>query len=83
MTRCISLYGFTGGSYAIPNCDRFNDNALQIDDPTVFGNAIADSAGIATIEVRIPRRASGVTVLIQAAVPDRCAINEYSLVTFE
>jgi probable HAF family extracellular repeat protein len=69
------LYSRHGGGARIPGCD-LQQNALQLDSPTVIGTAIADANGVATITRTVPPVARGQTILFQAVVQNECAISQ-------
>ncbi len=76
------LYSRHGGGTPIPGCD-LQQNALQLDSPTVIGSAIADSNGVASITRSVPLLARGQTILFQAVVQNECAISQLVVHTFE
>jgi len=81
-TKVCFVWGRHGGGELIPGCD-VTINALQIDNPKVAGNAVADEDGVATLEGVIPQKASGATLLLQAVVPGDCAISNLVVQEFE
>jgi len=81
-TKVYFVWGRHGGGELIPGCD-VTINALQIDNPKVAGNAVADEDGVATLEGVIPQKASGATLLLQAVVPGDCAISNLVVQEFE
>ncbi len=76
------LYSRFGGGTIIPGCD-LQQNALQLDNPTVIGTAIANQQGVATITRPVPLIARGQTILFQALVPGECAISQLVVHRFE
>ncbi len=80
--RVTFLYSRFGGGMRIPGCD-LQQNALQLDSPTVIGTAIADQSGVATITRTVPPVARGQTILFQAVVQNECAISQLVVHTFE
>lgn len=76
------VYGRHGGGFQIAGCD-LQENALQIDSPTIIGSAVADASGHATIDRFVPPIARDRTILIQAVVADECAISELMVTTIE
>ncbi|MCL4198480.1 MAG: hypothetical protein KJZ69_13420 [Phycisphaerales bacterium] len=76
------MYSRKGGGAAIPGCD-LQQNAIQLDSPTVIGTAIADQNGIATITRTVPPIARGQTILFQAVVQNECAISHLVVHQFE
>ncbi len=80
--RVTFLYSKTGGGTRIPGCD-LQQNALQLDSPTVIGAAVADSNGVASITRTVPPVARGQTILFQAVVQGECAISQLVVFRFE
>ncbi|MCC6907904.1 MAG: hypothetical protein IT430_08205 [Phycisphaerales bacterium] len=80
--RVIFLYSRHGGGTRIPGCD-LQQNALQLDQPTIIGSAIADQNGVASITRTVPLIARGQTILFQAAVQNECAISQLVVWRFE
>ncbi len=80
--RVVFLYSRRGGGTRIPGCD-LQQNALQLDQPTVIGSAIADANGVATITRNVPLIARGQTILFQAVVQNECAISQLVVHEFE
>ncbi|MCL4196922.1 MAG: hypothetical protein KJZ69_05460 [Phycisphaerales bacterium] len=80
--RVVFLYSRHGGGERIPGCD-LQQNALQLDSPTVIGTAIADANGVATITRTVPPIAQGQTILFQAVVQNECAISQLVVHRFE
>jgi len=80
--RVVFLYSRHGGGERIPGCD-LQQNALQLDSPTVIGTAIADQNGVATITRTVPPIARGQTILFQAVVQNECAISQLVVHRFE
>ncbi len=80
--RVTFLYSRFGGGERIPGCD-LQQNALQLDSPTVIGTAIADQNGVATITRTVPPIARGQTILFQAVVQNECAISQLVVFRFE
>ncbi|MCL4197345.1 MAG: hypothetical protein KJZ69_07605 [Phycisphaerales bacterium] len=80
--RVTFLYSRHGGGERIPGCD-LQQNALQLDSPTVIGTAIADQSGVATITRTVPPVARNQTILFQAVVQNECAISQLVVHTFE
>ena len=80
--KVIFTYAFNGGGTRIPGCN-LQQNALQLREPVVFGSAIADENGNASIERYVPNAASGKTVLIQALILNDCAISQLVVHEFE
>lgn len=76
------LYSRQGGGTRIPGCD-LQQNALQLDSPTLIGTAIADANGTASITRNVPMIARGQYVLFQAVVPNECAISQLVVHQFE
>ncbi len=76
------LYSLHGGGTRIPGCD-LQQNALQLDSPTVIGTAIADQNGVATITRTVPPVARNQTILFQALVQNECAISQLVVHQFE
>ncbi len=76
------LYSRNGGGARIPGCD-LQQNALQLDSPTVIGTAIADQSGVASITRTVPPVARGQTILFQAVVQNECAISQLVVHRFE
>ncbi len=80
--RVTFLYSRHGGGTRIPGCD-LQQNALQLDNPTVIGTAIANQQGVATITRPVPLIARGQTILFQAVVQGECAISQLVVWRFE
>ncbi len=80
--RVTFLYSRHGGGTRIPGCD-LQQNALQLDNPTVIGTAIANQQGVATITRPVPLIARGQTILFQAVVQNECAISQLVVWRFE
>ncbi len=80
--RVNFLYSRQGGGARIPGCD-LQQNALQLDGPTIIGTAIADGNGVASITRTVPPVARGQTILFQAVVQNECAISQLVVHTFE
>jgi len=80
--RVTFVYSRHGGGERIPGCD-LQQNALQLDSPTVIGTAIADANGVATITRTVPPIAQGQTILFQAVVQNECAISQLVVHRFE
>ncbi len=76
------LYSRRGGGTIIPGCD-LQQNALQLDNPTVIGTAIANQNGVATITRPVPLIARGQTILFQAVVQGECAVSQLVVWRFE
>ncbi len=76
------VYSRHGGGTRIPGCD-LQQNALQLDNPTVIGTAIANQQGVATITRPVPLIARGQTILFQAVVQGECAISQLVVWRFE
>ncbi len=80
--RVNFLYSRQGGGARIPGCD-LQQNALQLDSPTVIGTAIADQNGVASITRTVPPVARNQTILFQAVVQNECAISQLVVHQFE
>ncbi len=80
--RVVFLYSRHGGGTRIPGCD-LQQNALQLDQPTVIGTAIADSNGVASITRNVPLIVRGQTILFQALDQNECAISQLVVHEFE
>jgi len=80
--RIDFFYSRHGGGTIIPGCD-LQQNALQLDHPTVLGSAIADGNGVASITRNVPLIARGQTVLFQAVVQSECAISQLVVHQFD
>ncbi len=80
--RVYFCYSRQGGGTRIPGCD-LQQNALQLDSPTVIGTAIADGNGVASITRNVPLIARGQTILFQAVVQNECAISQLVVHRFE
>lgn len=80
--RVTFLYSRFGGGQRIPGCD-LQQNALQLDSPTVIGTAIANANGVATITRTVPPAARNQTILFQALVQNECAISQLVVHRFE
>ncbi len=80
--RVTFLYSRHGGGTRIPGCD-LQQNALQLDNPTVIGTAIANQQGVATITRPVPLIARGQTILFQAVVQNECAISQLVVHQFD
>ncbi len=80
--RVVFLYSRHGGGTRIPGCD-LQQNALQLDQPTVIGTAVADANGVASITRPVPLVARGQTILFQAVVQNECAISQLVVWEFE
>jgi len=76
------MYSRRGGGGNIPGC-TLQQNALQLDSPTVIGTAIADANGVATITRTVPPIARNQTILFQAVVQNECAISQLVVHRFE
>ena len=76
------LYSRFGGGTRIPGCD-LQQNALQLDSPTVIGTAIADANGVASITRTVPPVVRNQTILFQAVVQNECAISQLVVHQFE
>ncbi|MBL1217982.1 MAG: hypothetical protein D8M59_10870 [Planctomycetes bacterium] len=81
-TKVYFCWSGQGGGTLIPGCD-VTVNALQLENPTVAGSAIADANGRATLKGNIPRNVSGKTLLFQAVIPSSCEISNLVVQTFE
>ncbi|MCC6906716.1 MAG: hypothetical protein IT430_02130 [Phycisphaerales bacterium] len=80
--RVYFCYSRHGGGTRIPGCD-LQQNALQLDQPTIIGSAIADANGVASITRAVPLIARGQTILFQAVVQNECAISQLVVHEFE
>ncbi len=80
--RIAFLYSKRGGGAIIPGCN-LQQNALQLDSPTIVGTATADANGEATITRNVPLIARGQTILFQAVVQNECAISQLVVHEFE
>jgi len=80
--RITFLWSSKGGGEAIPGCD-LQENALQLDSPTIIGTATANAQGVATLQRFVPSAAQGKTILLQAVAPSGCAISQLMLTTVE
>ncbi len=80
--RVTFLYSRHGGGTRIPGCD-LQQNALQLDNPTVIGTAVANQQGVATITRPVPLIARGQTILFQAVVQNECAISQLVVHQFD
>ncbi len=80
--RITFLWSSNGGGEAIPGCD-LQENALQLDSPTLIGTVIANAQGVATLQRFVPSAAQGKTILLQAVAPSGCAISQLMLTTVE
>ena len=78
----VFLYALHSGGTRIPGCD-LQQNALQLDKPTIIGTAIADANGEATITRSVPIVARHQTILFQAVVQNECAISQLVVWQFE
>ncbi|MCC6908339.1 MAG: hypothetical protein IT430_10395 [Phycisphaerales bacterium] len=78
----VFLYALHSGGTRIPGCD-LQQNALQLDQPTIIGSAIADANGVATITRPVPLIARGQTILFQAVVQSECAISQLVVHEFQ
>ncbi len=78
--RITFLWSSKGGGEAIPGCD-LQENALQLDSPTIIGTATANAQGVATLQRFVPAAAQGRTILLQAVAPSGCAISQLMLTT--
>ncbi|MCC6908337.1 MAG: DUF3466 family protein [Phycisphaerales bacterium] len=78
----VFLYALHSGGTRIPGCD-LQQNALQLDQPTVIGSAIADQDGVASITRPVPLIARGQTILFQAVVQNECTISQLVVHEFE
>ncbi len=76
------MYSRRGGGTNIPDC-TLQQNALQLDSPTVIGTAVADSNGVASITRTVPPVARNQTILFQALVQNECAISQLVVHRFE
>ncbi|NOG53810.1 MAG: hypothetical protein HND57_05695 [Planctomycetes bacterium] len=81
-TKVYFCWSGQGGGTLIPDCD-VTVNALQLENPTVAGSAIADANGRATLKGNVPRNVSGKTLLFQAVIPSSCEISNLVVQTFE
>ncbi len=80
--RVQFLYSRRGGGTRIPGC-TLQQNALQLDSPTVIGTAVADQNGVASITRTVPPIARNQTILFQAVVQNECAISQLVVHQFE
>jgi len=80
--RVYFAYSETGGGSYIPGC-TLQENALQLQNPTTLGSAVADANGVARLQRYIPRPALGRTLLLQAVVPGECAVSALIVETIE
>ncbi len=80
--RVTFLYSRHGGGTRIPGCD-LQQNALQLDNPTIIGTAVANQQGVATITRPVPLIARGQTILFQAVVQNECAISQLVVHRFD
>ncbi len=80
--RVTFLYSRHGGGTRIPGCD-LQQNALQLDRPTIIGTTVANENGVATITRTVPLIARGQTILFQAVVQNECAISQLVVHTFD
>ncbi len=78
----LFLYSRHGGGTRIPGCD-LQQNALQLDNPTLIGTAVANQHGVATITRPVPLIARGQTILFQAVVQNQCAISQLVVHQFD
>ncbi len=78
--RVHFVAGFDPGSPAVPGCPGL---ALDIRAPRLLGNARADGFGEAALAFRVPGRAAGRTVLVQAAELSSCTKSQRLSVLFE
>jgi probable HAF family extracellular repeat protein len=76
------LYSRHGGGIAIPGCD-LQQNALQLDRPTIIGSAVADANGVASITRNVPSIARGRYILFQAVVQGECEISQLVVHEFQ
>ncbi|NOG54045.1 MAG: hypothetical protein HND57_06910 [Planctomycetes bacterium] len=81
-TKVYFCWSGQGGGTLIPGCD-VTVNALQLENPTVAGSAIADANGRATLKGNVPSSVSGKTLLFQAVIPSSCEISNLVVQTFE
>ncbi|MCC6907504.1 MAG: DUF3466 family protein [Phycisphaerales bacterium] len=81
-SRVYFCYSRRGGGTRIPGCD-LQQNALQLDSPTIIGSAIADANGVAAITRTVPLIARGQTILFQAVVQNECAISQLVVWEFQ
>ncbi len=66
------FYGKEGGGTFIPDCDAL-DAIMQINNPVLFGEAVADAGGNAALKVFVPAKLHGEKgFLFQAANFDNC-----------
>lgn len=72
LARVHFVAGFSSGSPAIPGCPG---TTLGIRAPRLLGAAFADASGVATLSFRVPARASGRAVLVQAAELGNCTVS--------
>lgn len=72
LARVHFVAGFRNGSPAVPGCPG---TALGIRAPRLLGAAFADALGVATLSFRVPARASGRAVLVQAAELGNCTVS--------
>ncbi|MCC6906741.1 MAG: hypothetical protein IT430_02255 [Phycisphaerales bacterium] len=75
-------YSIHGGGAVIPGC-TIQQNALQLESPTLIGTAIADGNGTATITRTVPLIAQNRSILFQAVVQQECAISQLVVHQFE
>ncbi len=80
--RVTFTYSRRGGGTRIPGC-TLQQNAIQLDSPTVIGTAVADQNGVATITRTVPPIVRGQTILFQAVVQNECAISQLIVHQFE
>jgi len=80
--RITFLWSSKGGGEAIPGCD-LQENALQLDSPTIIGTTSANAQGVATLQRFVPAAAQGRTILLQAVAPSGCAISQLMLTTVQ
>jgi hypothetical protein len=66
------IHGLNHGTSEHPDCEGV---MAEIEDPIVVGSAIADSYGVAVIEVFVPEKASGRNVLFQAIQMEGCKVS--------
>ena len=70
--KVIFLAGRNPGSVAVPPCPGLT---VQIASPRLLGFDVADGTGTASLDVFIPMRASGRTVLFQALDRTNCTVS--------
>lgn len=74
------VYGRRAGSTSVPGCPGVT---VEIAQPSLVGSAVADTAGLCTVEFNVPAGAAGRTVLFQSVERSACRVSGVVTTTFQ